>query len=159
MLALLLVTAGTLLEFPSPQPMRVQQSMVWQTSMKNIETEILRLENARVQAMIQRDYATLEWLMAPECVHIESNGTIRTTAEFMANFKADDFTFDEFVIDENRARIYGTTAVVTGRYHNSVRTKGEVQPIKYAVHTRVWSRQAEGSWKMVSHQATEIPAD
>lgn len=130
-----------------------------QASLPATEQEILRLENERVQAMIRRDYATLERLMAPECVHIESNGMVRTTAEFMANFKADEFAFDTFVIDENRVRFYGTSAVVTGRYRNAIRAKGRLQPLKYARHTRVWTQQADGDWRMVSHQATEISTD
>lgn len=123
------------------------------------EAEVLRLDDERVQATVRRDYATLERLIAPECILVESNGTVRTTAEFMAGLKAGGSTFDTFVIDENRVRIYGTTAVVTGRYHNSVRTQDGVQPVKHARHTRVWAQQADGRWQMVSHQATEFLFD
>ncbi|GAB3641360.1 hypothetical protein GCM10027423_19960 [Spirosoma arcticum] len=126
-------------------------------SVMDEEKKILRLENDRVQAMIGRDYATLERLMAPECVNVESNGTVRTTAEFMASFRAEKTTFDTFVIDENRVRSYGNSAVVTGQYHNVLSIDVRPQPVKYTGHTRVWAKQTDGNWQIVSHQATEMP--
>jgi ketosteroid isomerase-like protein len=152
----LLIATSFWLAPAQPDPTTIPIPAHRQAFFPAMEKQILRLENERVQAMIQRDYVTLERLMAPECVHIESNGTVRTTPDFMASFKADDFTFDTFVIDENQVRFYGTTAVVTGRYHNVIRTRGQLQPPKRARHTRVWARQADGHWRMVSHQATEI---
>ncbi len=122
------------------------------------ETEILRLENDRVRALLRQDYPALERLMASDCLHIERDGTQRTTAALLARFRAEPTTFATFVIDENQVRLYGTTAVVTGRYHNALRLHGQRQPTKYARHTRVWVRQADGRWRLVSHQATEMPA-
>ncbi|MBC8135000.1 MAG: DUF4440 domain-containing protein [Fibrella sp.] len=127
------------------------------TSFKSAEKEILRLDEERVQAVVRRDFAALERLMAPECVMVESAGTSVTTPEFIVNLKASSDGFDTFVIDENRVRFYGTTAVVTGRYHNVRRVKGVLQPEKRARHLRVWAF-ADGHWRMVSHQATEIAA-
>ncbi|MBC8082182.1 MAG: DUF4440 domain-containing protein [Hymenobacter sp.] len=121
------------------------------------EDVILRLENERVRALLTRDYAAMERLVAPDCVHVETSGTARTTAEFLADFKAGNSVFDSFVIDENRVRFYGPAAVVTGRYHNVVRVKGQLQPLKRACHTRVWVRQPDNTWRLVLHQATEMP--
>ncbi len=150
-------TSARLFKAPARSDQTIN-SVSAQNSSSAVEKEILRLDNERIQAMLRRDYAVLERLMAPECVFIESGGTVQTTAEFLANFKTGDSTFDTFVIDENQVRIYGVTAVVTGRYHNAVRTKGQLQPVKRARHTRVWNQQASGQWRMVSHQATEIPS-
>lgn len=159
MLFKMLVTTGALLAPASPQPITVPEARISQISTSPIEAEVLRLDADRVQATLRRDYATLDRLMAPDCILIESSGAVRTTREFIANLKSDDVTFDTFAIDENRVRIYGTTAVVTGRYHNALRIKGELQPVKRARHTRVWVRQTDGTWRMVSHQATEIPSE
>jgi uncharacterized protein (TIGR02246 family) len=121
-----------------------------------MERELLRLEEARVQALLRRDFATLERIMAEDCIHVESNGTVRTTAQFLAAFKAGEFTFEAFDIEENRVRLYGDTAVVIGRYSNRIRTGGTTLPTKRARHLRVYVKRA-GSWQLVAHQATELP--
>lgn len=124
----------------------------------SIEGQILQLEGMRVAAVVARDFVTLERLMAPDCVFIESDGSSRSTAEFIVNLRASETTFETFVVDENRVRVYGGIAVVTGSYHNSIRSGGHVQPVKYARHTRVWMRQEDGDWRMISHQATAVAA-
>jgi ketosteroid isomerase-like protein len=121
-----------------------------------MEHELLQLEQARVRALLQQDFATLERIMAEDCVHVESNGTVRTTAQFLAAFEAGEFAFEAFDIEENRVRLYGDTAVVMGRYSNRIRTGGTTLPLKRARHLRVYVKRV-GSWQLVAHQATELP--
>jgi hypothetical protein len=54
-------------------------------------------------------------------------------------------------------RLYGDTAVVTGRYQNVVCTPQGEQPPKHARFIRVYVRRS-GRWQNVAHQATGIPA-
>lgn len=121
-----------------------------------IEGEILRLEETRIAAVVGRDFATLKRLMAPDCTFVESDGSSRTTAQFIANLRASESRFETFVVHENRVRINGAIAVATGRYENSVRERGELQPVKQARHLRVWARGSNGTWRMIAHQATAI---
>jgi ketosteroid isomerase-like protein len=119
-----------------------------------MEHELLQLGEARVRALLQQDFPTLERIMAEDCVHVESNGTVRTTAQFLAAFKAGEFAFDAF--EENQVRLYGDAAVVIGRYSNRIRRSGTALPTKRARHLRVYVKR-EGSWQLVAHQATELP--
>jgi ketosteroid isomerase-like protein len=81
--------------------------------------------------------------------------TTRTTAQFLAAFKAGEFAFDAFDIEENSVRPYGDTAVVIGRYSNRIRTGGTTLPTKRARHLRVYVKRVD-SWQLVAHQATEL---
>ena len=121
------------------------------------KTEIVQLEQKRIQALITGDYATQESLMAPECIHIESSGIQRTTAEYIASLRNRKITFDVFIIDEAQVRFYGPVAIVTGSYHDAVHGMLK-QPVKYARYTRVWAKGTDEQWRLVSHQATEMPA-
>jgi hypothetical protein len=47
---------------------------------------MLEIERARVEALLRHDVAVLDHIMAEECVHTESNGTLRTKAQFLAAF-------------------------------------------------------------------------
>lgn len=120
-----------------------------------MEREVSQVENERVQALLQQDFAALERIMADECLHVESNGTIRAKAQFIAAFKAGEFAFDSFNIEENSIRIYEETAVVIGRYSNRIRTGGNTLQTKRARHLRVYVKRA-GRWQLVAHQATEL---
>jgi ketosteroid isomerase-like protein len=119
------------------------------------ERAVLQVEEERVQALLHKDLAALDRIMAEESIHTESSGKVRTKAQFIAAFKAGEFAFDAFDVEENNVRIYGETAVVTGRYSNRIRAGGVALPLKRARHLRVYVMR-EGRWQLVAHQATEI---
>lgn len=122
---------------------------------QSAENVIAAIEQRRIAAMIATDINTLDELIDEQCTHIESNGTSRTKAEFLADVAKQEFSFDLFEIKVNHIRIFGDTAIVTGTYRNIVRVRGNPNPIKHARHLRVYVNR-DGSWKLVAHQATEI---
>jgi uncharacterized protein (TIGR02246 family) len=119
--------------------------------------EILALEAERSRALVEGDATTLEALTADDYTHVETGGGTRDKTGFLAILSRPDPRFTSWVIEENHVRIYGDTAVVTGRYHNTVRTAAGEQPPKHARHIRVYVRE-NGRWRNVAHQATLIAA-
>ena len=117
--------------------------------------QVLALETIRVRALLDADLATLDRITAQDYVHVESNGRRRSKAEFLDGLARPDYRFETFVIDENHVQLVGPVAIVTGRYHNAIRTREGLRPAKYARHLRVYVKQG-GSWQNVAHQATEI---
>jgi hypothetical protein len=118
---------------------------------------ILALEARRSKALVDGDAATLDLLTAQDYTHVETGGGVRDKAGFLSILSRPGMRFTSWVIEENLVRVYGDTAVVTGRYHNTVRTSAGEQPPKHARHIRVWVRR-DGRWQNVAHQATQIPA-
>ena len=94
--------------------------------MRDEKHAVLEIERARVEALLRHDVAALDRMMAEECVHTESNGTLRTKAQFLAAFAAQEFTFASFILDANEVRLYGDTAVIVGSYRNVIRTGGRL---------------------------------
>jgi ketosteroid isomerase-like protein len=117
--------------------------------------EVLAAEKARTRAMLAGDRAALGSITSDDYTHVDSNGRARDKARFLELLARADRRFETIGVDESTVRIYGDTAVVTGRYHNAVRTPDGVQPTKHARFTRVYVRQG-GAWRNVAHQATEI---
>jgi ketosteroid isomerase-like protein len=117
--------------------------------------DILALEARRSEALVAGDVATLDALTAEDYTHVETGGGVRDKTGFLAILSRPGMRFTSWVIEENTVRIYGDTAVVTGRYHNTVRTPAGDQPPKQARHIRVYVRR-EGRWQNVAHQATLI---
>jgi hypothetical protein len=122
---------------------------------QSAEDAVAAVEQRRIEALLTADINALNELIDAQCTHIESNGTSRTKAAFLADVAKRAFSFDLFEIEENHIRIFGETAVVAGTYRNIVRVRGIPNPVKHAHHLRVYVNRG-GSWKLVAHQATEI---
>jgi hypothetical protein len=122
---------------------------------QSAEDAVAAVEQRRIAALLAADIPTLDEIIDAHCTHIESNGTSRTKAAFLADVATRAFSFDLFEIDENHIHIFGETAVVAGTYRNIVRVRGTPNPVKYARHLRVYVNRG-GRWKLVAHQATEI---
>lgn len=118
---------------------------------------ILALETRRTQALLDADVAALETITAADYTHVETGGGVRDKAGFLAILTRPGTRFVRWDIHENHVRIYGDTAVVTGRYTNVVRTPAGEQPPKQARHIRVYVRR-DGLWQNVAHQATALSA-
>jgi hypothetical protein len=122
---------------------------------QSAEEAVTAVEKRRIDALITADIHVLEEIIDEHCTHIESNGTSRTKAAFLADVAKREFSFDLFEIEENYIRIFGDTAVVAGTYRNIVRVGGNPNPVKHTRHLQVYVNRG-GSWKLVAHQATEI---
>jgi ketosteroid isomerase-like protein len=77
--------------------------------------EILQLERERNQAILHGDAAALERMTADDYTFITLRGELRTKAEIVQGFKSGSFHYDSREISELNVRVYGSTAVVTGR--------------------------------------------
>jgi ketosteroid isomerase-like protein len=119
-----------------------------------LAAQVLAVEAARARALVDADVATLDRITSDDYVHVESTGKVRTKAQFLDGLRQGEYRFESFVVDENHVSIHGDTAVVTGSYHNVIRTRAGVQPVKHARHIRVYARR-DGAWINVAHQATQ----
>ena len=118
------------------------------------EEQVRSLEIERCAALITTDLVTLDRITAPDYTHVETGGNARDKAGFLAAIGRPGQQVIDWVIEENTVRVYGDTAVVTGRYHSTVRTPAGVAT-KHARHIRVYVRR-DGRWQNVAHQATAL---
>jgi len=118
--------------------------------------EVLAVEAMRVRALLNADLAVLDRITARDYVHVDSNGRRRSKTEFLDGLARSEFRFESLAIDENHVRIAGPVAIVTGCYHNEIRTREGLQPVKHARHIRVYVKDG-GLWRNIAHQATQIP--
>src|SRR5262249_2748654 len=115
---------------------------------QSAEDAVAAVEQRRIDALITSDINVLDEIIDEHCTHIESNGTSRTKAAFLADVAKREFAFDLFEIEENHIRIFGDTAVVAGTYRNIVRVRGNPNPWSQARHCRVLWKIA-GIWRLL----------
>ena len=79
------------------------------------EDEIKNLEGERGKAQVRGDIAKLDEVLAPEFIEINAAGQIRTKRENIEGHKSGQVHWEKFDLDELSVRVYGETAVVSGR--------------------------------------------
>ena len=118
-----------------------------------IEQDLLRLNEAWVDAFLRRDIDTLDRLMASDFVFIyplDGDGKDR----FIADVKSGDLFVESLVRDNLDIRIYENTAVVSGIDNAKWRYKGH-DILGYYRIVNVYSKR-HGEWKLVTIQACPI---
>ena len=128
------------------------------------EREIRELEAQLSRAVVAGDRGLFDRVLASDFTHTSHSGQFKTRAEWMAEDKVDSrqgkppagkTTYEAFDVGDLAVRIYGETAVVTGRSTPKGRTaKGEPIRGQYRF-LRVWVKR-DGHWQVVAFQGTRI---
>lgn len=115
-------------------------------------TQVSALDEARRLAMLRGDVAALDTILAEEATVYWGDGTADDKASTLALFRTGRLRYSRFDYDSTQIRVYGPTAVVTGRAR--VQLESEGQGMAHAVRiTRVYVRRA-GRWQLVAAQTT-----
>ncbi len=120
-----------------------------------VEQAIMQMEREWVDAFVKRDAATLERILASDFTDTDDEGHIENDrAKYIDFAKNSVGTFTSIELSETKVRVYGNSAVSTGRYviKGSEREQGE--PFRYmAVYVK-----RQGRWQAVAFQSTRITA-
>lgn len=123
---------------------------------RSVGQAIRQIDHERVQAQIGADGAALNRIYADDFIGIGPSGTVRTKAQVIADFTSGDLKFQSITTDDVRVRVYGNTAVETGRSTMIGQDRGKAVP-RDNRFTRVWIKQF-GRWRLVSnHYSSLIP--
>jgi tetratricopeptide (TPR) repeat protein len=123
-----------------------------------ITIEIQRLEALLREATLANDATMHEALLADDWLNTNANGTTTSKAQLLQLLREQPFAFVEIRDNEVQIRVYGTTAIVTGR---SLRQRKDLHGalISQAVRfSRVYT-QINGQWRLVNAQGTLVTSD
>lgn len=128
------------------------------------EPAVRELEAQLGQAVVRGDRAFFERVLAADFTHTSHAGAFKTKAQWMSERKFRDkgatpepatTQYDAYVVDDLAVRVYGDTAVVTGRTRPSGRSvQGKAIAGRYRF-LRVWVKR-QGHWQAVAFQGTRI---
>lgn len=118
------------------------------------EQELLALETAWDDAVAAKDTTALERIIADDFVMIGADGTVSDKRLLIAGITDPQLQIEPFHTEDVRVRVYGNVAVLTGRYSQRGRWKGEAYQTA-ARYTDVYVRSG-ARWRAVSAQATRI---
>jgi ketosteroid isomerase-like protein len=117
--------------------------------------EIDQLEDQWRDAVLKANTTAMSALLADDYMAITSSGTLQTKEQALANLRAGVTHFTTLNVSDRKVRFYGTTALVTSVAQvNGATPEGALSgSFRY---TRVYVRDAQGKWKIVSFEASRI---
>jgi ketosteroid isomerase-like protein len=119
------------------------------------EADVRAADAQRFAAMVARDRAALERLLADDLTYTHSTGQVESKAQFLESLASGALIYRSIEPEEVAVRVYGETAVVTGRAVMRVENRGQalVLPVRF---TSVYVRR-EGLWRLAAWQSTRLP--
>jgi ketosteroid isomerase-like protein len=117
--------------------------------------QIDQLEDAWRDALMKSNTAAMQNLLADDYLAITAAGTLQTKDQALANLRTGRMHITTLDISDRKVRFYGTTALVTSLAEVQGTTSDGELSGNYR-YTRVYVRDAQGAWKIVSFEASRI---
>ena len=117
--------------------------------------EIDQLEDDWRNAILTSDTKALDALLADDYIAITASGTLQSRDETLQMMRSGRVHFTTLNITDRKVRFYGTTAVVTSLADIQATTPDGPVTGSYR-YTRVYVRDAQGTWKVVSFEASHV---
>ena len=139
----------TALAFSAVSSALAQQKSARPQEANSAEQAIQRQDQERIRAQIGADTVALRRIYADDFSGIGPTGVVRNKAEVIADFRSHALTYQSITTAEVRVRVYGNTAVETGRSTMVGRDRNKAVP-RDNRFTRVWVMTA-GRWQLVAN--------
>ena len=114
------------------------------------EGELLKLNADYDQAIMRGDAAALERIFADEYIYTNPKCEVLGKEEQIAELSSGAGKLEGAKSDDVRIRVYGETAVMTGRFTARSRRDGKDFQVEER-YTAVWVRR-DGRWQLVAEQ-------
>jgi hypothetical protein len=116
-------------------------------SLDILKTEILNAQSARISAMISADIEKLNDLLTDDLTYAHTTGWTETKTGYLETIKSGKIDYVSFVPKDVEVRIYGITAVLTGKVDvNLGRTDFTIRFLEV-------QRKVNGIWKLTAWQS------
>lgn len=123
--------------------------------MNAVEQELIQIQQELCAAWMNKDRATIERILDPEWSVTKATGEIATKSEVLRDaFELGKLTLNSAQVSDVRVRIFGDTAVVTGRSAVAGSAAGQAFSVILRF-TDVFVKRPEG-WRAVASHATRI---
>lgn len=117
--------------------------------------DLLALERHWDDAIVRKDVAALDALLAPDFVFIDPDGSITTRAQLLASVGSPRLTIEPFETRDVTVRLYGGTAILTGWFEQHGSWDGAAFRVRQR-YTDVYVRRGTG-WMAASAHASALP--
>ena len=122
---------------------------------QSVERQVTKLENDWVKAVIAKDYAVLNRLLADDYTDSgDPDGSVHTKAEMISSLKSGEVVMSSYKYADLKVRVYGDAAVVTGLQTFAMTEKGKDASGTFRF-TDTWIKKGD-SWQCVVEQSSKV---
>ena len=119
------------------------------------DIDIRAAEAALYRAMIAKDIAALDTILADDVCYIHSPGFAENKAEYLAGVKRGLYDYEAITSRNVTIKLLGDAAVMHGLVEMKVSEAGKPRVLLHLLFTLVWVR--DGAWRLFLRQATRVP--
>jgi ketosteroid isomerase-like protein len=116
--------------------------------------EVLKFEDERNQAILNRDTTVLDRMYADEITWTMSNGDLLNKQQVLGNIGSENQRLFSIEHSDRRLHVFGNTVVLTATSHSSERYKDKMVTVPRRF-TNVYVKQ-DGHWKLIVHTVTPL---
>lgn len=119
------------------------------------ESEVLRADDRRFEAMRKADWAALDAALADDLTYVHSSARLESKKEHLTNLRAGKPHYRGIAPRDRHTRVQDDVGIVNGVSEMHVENAGKEQrfTVRYlAVYTKVG-----GQWRMLAWQSTRVP--
>lgn len=116
---------------------------------------IIDLDKKRMQAMAEKDIATLQNVLADDLIYTHSSARLDTKQSLIGNMQSGSTVYQSVVPSDVKAQDLGDSVVLTGVARIKVTTGGKAMDFGVRF-TDVYAKRG-GNWQMVTWQSTKLP--
>jgi ketosteroid isomerase-like protein len=116
---------------------------------------LTRLSNDWDKAIVAKDEKAIANNMAEDFRQIDGYGNLETKQSFVKGIVDPKLTINPYTVEEFDVRLYGDTALLSGRSHLTGTYEGKAFESNYR-YIDIYVRR-NGAWKIVSVQITKFP--
>jgi ketosteroid isomerase-like protein len=128
--------------------------VAFQAQAPDTDVTLARLEREWNAAHVQGDATSLERIFADDLVVVVPGMRPLSKADSLGMFKVGGMRFDRYESLDIQSRVYGDTAIVTGRIRRTRSIAGKTMDDDWRF-TKVYLRRA-GNWQVVSFHASNV---
>lgn len=125
-----------------------------QSARKADQEALTKLNQQYDRAIVGNDVKALERIFHADFIYTNPDGETRTREQQLAFARSGYLQFESGVSDSVRIRIYGNTAVMTGRFTAKGKFKGQDLTVNER-YTAVWVKTGN-RWQLVAEQGNLI---
>ena len=152
-LCLLLAFVAAILALGGPARNVSAQTSLASSDAATIAT-LTRQSDAWDKAIVRKDRAAIEANMSEDFRQIDGDGDIVTRAAFVDELVSDQLTIDPYTVEDFEVRLYGDTALLSGRTRMTGKSEGKPFTSNYR-YIDIYVRK-NGQWKIASVQITRL---
>ena len=121
---------------------------------EDVVQALTKMERDWTDAILKKDIATIERIVAEDCIFIVPDGRIMTRDQTNEDLKAGVWSPESLTLENIKVRAFGDTAVVTLLQIEKSKTKGKDTSGRY-LFTDIFVKR-NGSWQVVAEHGSRL---